>query len=98
MPEQCTTSQNAEPLSPPLPLSLSPVQLAFLESLRRGPRPTSRCHDAITVGALMRLNLVAWHETMHRPRDRRGTGTFALTSAATQFLINRDGREPASQP
>lgn len=73
---------------------LSAVQRAFLVSLTSGPRPTDDCQDAITVGSLMRLNLVAWDEVRYRPSGRRrGTDTFALTRTGTQLLTSRDGRE-----
>jgi hypothetical protein len=68
--------------------ALSPVQLVFLTSLIPGPRPTSHCQDAITVGNLMRLNLVAWSETKDRSRHRNDTSTFSLTPLALQVLAN----------
>jgi hypothetical protein len=77
------TAQAAPPHSP----ALSPAQVAFLVSLVSGPRPTADCQDAITVGSLVRLNLVAWHEI--RNRRRGGTSTFSLTSAAVMILNNR---------
>ena len=57
MPEPLPVQETLPQLPP-----LSPVQMAFLVSLLPGPRPTSDCQDAITVGGLLRLNLVAWHE------------------------------------
>jgi hypothetical protein len=83
------TAQAALPQS--LALSspaLSPAQVAFLVSLVSGPRPAADCQDAITVGSLMRLNLVAWDEIRHRRRGRKST--FSLTSAAVTMLNNRD--------
>ena len=79
----------AEPAVVPV---LSPVQHAFLVSLIPGPRPTSRCQDAITVGSLMRLNLVVWTETKDQFRRRNGTSTFSLTSRAVRFLANRNNQ------
>jgi hypothetical protein len=73
----------------PLPPSLTPVQLAFLVSLLPGPRPTDDCHDAITVGGLVRPNLVAWDVPNHRPDGRRRRSTFALTEAGTRLLAGR---------
>jgi hypothetical protein len=35
------------------------VQMAFLASLLPGPRRTNDCQDAITVGGLLRLNLIS---------------------------------------
>jgi hypothetical protein len=73
---------------------LSTTQHAFLVSLASGPRPTNDCQDAITVGSLMRLHLVAWDEVRHRPSERRrGTGTFSLTPAGEQLLTSHDGQE-----
>lgn len=84
------------PAALPQPVMLSPVQVAFLVSLVPGPRPTAKCQDAITIGSLMRLNLVAWDEAI-RPafRRRRGPDTFSLTQAAVQFLMDREAREAA---
>src|SRR5690349_398128 len=56
-----------EALHPP---SLTSVQIAFLVSLLPGPRRTDDCQDAITVGGLLRLNLVAWDELDHRVKGR----------------------------
>jgi len=79
--------------APPLPIALSPVQVAFLVSLVSGPRPTAECQDAMTVGSLMRLNLVAWDETQRSVvKHRHGTSTFSLTPAAERFLTERDAR------
>ncbi len=77
--------------------ALSSVQIAFLVSLVPGPRRTSDCHDAITVGCLMRLNLVAWNETRDR-RQRRDNSTFSLTAAAKQFLDEGKSRAGHAMP
>jgi len=91
MPERITA-----PAVLPHPMMLSPVQVAFLVSLVPGPRPTTECQDAITIGSLMRLNLVAWDEVRSPAlRRRRGLDTFSLTPAAMQFLMDRDAREGA---
>lgn len=66
--------------------SLTPLQLAFLSSLLPGPRFTDDCQDAITVGGLLRLNLVAWDEPNAKLNGRRKRGTFALTEAGTRIL------------
>jgi hypothetical protein len=88
-------AQIGEPHIPPL----SPVEVAFLVSLLSGPRPTADCHDAITVGGLMRLNLVAWHERPDGRLRRRDRGsTFSLTETAVQLLSYRAGREGAFNP
>jgi hypothetical protein len=68
------------------PSSLTPVQIAFLASLLPGPRQTGDCQDAITVGGLLRLNLVAWDEPDHRLKVRRRHGTFALSEAGIRAL------------
>lgn len=82
----------AEPAALP---ALSPVQFAFLLSLVPGPRPTSHCQDAITVGNLMRLNLVAWLETEDQFRVRNDT--FSLTPLAVQFLANHHNPDRVEQ-
>ena len=70
--------------------SLTPVQAVFLSSLRGGARLTSDCQDAITVGELMRLNLVYWDET-NNPRGGRKVGsTFFLTPLGVE-LVCADG-------
>jgi hypothetical protein len=80
----------------PQPMTLSPAQVAFLVSLVPGPRLTAACQDAITVGSLMRLNLVAWDEVKRSASGRRrDSDTFSLTPAAVQFLINRNARNGA---
>jgi hypothetical protein len=92
MPEHTTPS-----VALPQPVMLSPAQVAFLVSLLPGPRPTAACQDAITVGGLIRLNLVAWDEaTGPASRRWRGTGTFSLTPAAVRFLIDRDSPNEAA--
>jgi hypothetical protein len=68
--------------------ALSSVQLAFLASLVPGPRPTWRCQDAITVGNLVRLNLVAWSEIRDPSRRRDDKSTFSLTPLAMQVLTS----------
>ena len=73
--------------------TLSPVEVAFLQSLLPGPRRTSDCQDAITVGSLLRLNLVAWHEIKDQRRYRDIRSTFALTPAAMQYLSARGTQE-----
>jgi hypothetical protein len=78
------TERDALPLSPPL----TAVQVAFLTSLLPGPRPTDDCQDAITVGGLLRLNLIIWDEPDCRPRRRRKCSTFALSDAGTRALDN----------
>jgi len=91
MPERVAT-----PAALPQPVMLSPAQVAFLVSLFPGPRLTTACQDAITVGSLMRLNLVAWNETRGpAPGRRRGSDTFSLTPTAVQLLIDRDARNGA---
>lgn len=98
MPTPCLTSMTASstetcvvpPMteidaSPVLP-ALTPVQMAFLVSLLPGPRPTRDCQDAITIGALVRLNLVAWDEPDQPLHGRRKRSTFMLTGAGTQAL------------
>ena len=80
----------------PHPVLLSRVQVDFLMSLIPGPRPTTACQDAITVGSLMRLNLVAWNEIAGpAARRRRGKSTFSLTPAAMWFLTHREARQGA---
>jgi hypothetical protein len=77
-------------------LHLSPLtsaQTAFLVSLLLGPRRTDDCQDAITVGGLLRLNLISWEEPHHRPKARRRHDTFALSEAGIHAL---DGRRPNS--
>jgi hypothetical protein len=71
------------------PLSLTSVQIAFLVSLLPGPRRTDDCQDAITVGGLLRLNMVAWNEFDHRVKGRRRHSTFALSEAGTRELDSR---------
>jgi hypothetical protein len=86
----------ATPTVSPQPVMLSSAQVTFLTSLTPGPRPTAACQDAITVGSLMRLNLVAWDEPSGLASGRRrDSGTFSLTLAAVQFLIDRDARNGA---
>lgn len=77
---------------------LSPVQTAFLNSLLSGPRLTSECQDAITVGSLLRLNLVAWHETARHPRRRKHASTFSLTDVALQLLADGMRCEAGMKP
>lgn len=69
--------------------SLTSVQLAFLTTLLPGPRPTDDCQDAITVGSLMRLNLVAWDEPDHRVPGGYCHDTFALTQAGIHALTRQ---------
>jgi hypothetical protein len=69
--------------------SLTPVQLAFLVSLLPGPRRTDDCQDAITVGGLLRLKMIAWDEPDHRVKGRRGHSTFALSETGTLALGSR---------
>jgi len=69
--------------------SLTPVQTAFLISLLPGPRRTDDCQDAITVGGLLRLNLVAWDEPNRRHKAVRRHSTFALSEAGTRALQTR---------
>lgn len=71
----------------PSPLTL--VQTAFLVSLLGGPRRTDDCQDAITVGGLLRLNLIAWEEPDHRLKGRRRHSTFALSEAGIHALDSR---------
>lgn len=66
--------------------SLTAIQLAFLASLLPGRRYTDDCQDAITVGGLLRLNLIIWEQPDHRPRKRRERSTFALSQAGVQAL------------
>lgn len=68
------------------PSCLTPVQMAFLISLLPGPRRTDACQDAITVGGLLRLNLIAWDEPDHRLKRRRRRSTFALSEAGTRAV------------
>jgi hypothetical protein len=82
------TTQIVSPLQP----VLSPAQIAFLESLIPGPKAASRCQDAITVGSLIRLNFVAWHESAPTNRRRRGLASFGLTQLALLFLAARNGQ------
>lgn len=70
----------------PVSSSLTPPQMAFLSSLLPGPRFTDDCHDAITVGGLLRLNLIAWHEPNEILNGRPRRATFALTDAGTRVL------------
>lgn len=65
---------------------LTPVQMAFLVSLLPGPRRTDDCQDAITVGGLLRLNLIDWDEPDHRLKGRRSPGTFALSEVGIRAL------------
>ena len=66
--------------------SLTPAQAAFLSSPRAGVRLACDCQDAITVGELMRLNLVYWNETRN-PRDgRNGVSTFSLTPLGAELV------------
>jgi hypothetical protein len=76
--------QGSAPVAP-----LTPVQMAFLVSLLPGPRRTDYCQDAITVGGLLRLNLIAWDEPDHRLKGRRRRSTFALSEAGTRALDSR---------
>lgn len=69
------------------PLTL--VQTAFLVSLLPGPRRTDDCQDAIAVGGLLRLNLIAWKEPDHRLKGRRRRSTFALSEAGIRALDSR---------
>jgi hypothetical protein len=68
---------------------LTQVQMAFLVSLLPGPRLTDDCQDAITVGGLLRLNLIDWDEPDHRIKGRRGRSTFALSEVGIRALDNR---------
>ena len=68
------------------PPSLTPVQVAFLVSLLPGPRRTDDCQDAITVGGLLRLNLITWDEPKHRLKGQRTRSTFALSEAGIRAL------------
>src|SRR5690349_6194723 len=68
------------------PPSLTPEQITFLVSLLSGPRRTDDCHDAITVGPLLRLNLIAWDEPDHRLKGRRRPSTFTLSEAGIRAL------------
>ena len=91
MPELAVT-----PAALPQPVTLSPAQVALLVSLVPGPRPKADCQNAVTIGSLLRLNLVAWDEASRPASERRrGSGTFSLTPAAVQFLIDRDARNGA---
>jgi len=65
---------------------LTPREAIFRRSLVPGPRPTGQCEDAITIGALIRRNLVAWDEPDHRHQRRRRHGTFGLTEAGVRAL------------
>lgn len=78
-------------IAAPARLVLSPTQIAFLESLVPGPKAASRCHDAITIGSLIRLNLVAWQEDPPLDRRRKGSASFGLTQLAMLFLADRNG-------
>jgi hypothetical protein len=68
---------------------LSPIQIAFLESLVPGPKAAWRCQDATTVGSLIRLNLVAWQEGPPAYRRRNKSISFRLTQSAMHFLADR---------
>jgi hypothetical protein len=66
--------------------SLTTIQLDFLASLLPGRRYTDNCQDAITVGALLRLNLITWEEPGRLTHERRERGTFALSQAGMHLL------------
>jgi hypothetical protein len=70
--------------------SLTAAQLAFLSSLRVGARPTSDCQDAITVGELMRLNLVYWNEPRVSRSSRELVSTFSLTRLGVELVRERE--------
>ena len=70
--------------------SLTPAQEAFLSSLRAGARLASDCQDAITVGELMRLNLVYWDETRNHREGRNRVSTCSLTPRGAE-LVREDG-------
>lgn len=76
---------------------LSAAQIGFLSSLRAGGRPTAACQDALTVGTLLRLHLVAWNEDRGGVAGRRrAASTFSLTPLGLQRLIEHDAsRGPA---
>ncbi len=61
--------------------------------MRPGGRHTKDCQDAITVGGLLRLNLIVWNEPGHRSPARRERSTFALSeaglSALDSYTLNR---------
>ncbi len=65
---------------------LTTIQLAFLASLLPGRRYTDDCQDAITVGGLLRLDLITWEEPDHRPHKRRERSTFGLSQAGIHAL------------
>jgi hypothetical protein len=78
--------------------SLTPAQMAFLSSLRAGARLASDCQDAITVGELMRLNLVYWNETRN-PRDGRNVvSTFSLTPLGAELVREGGAGVPVIAP
>jgi hypothetical protein len=66
--------------------SLTTIQVDFLASLLPGRRYTDDCQDAITVGGLLRLNLITWEEPGHLPHKRRERSTFALSQAGIHVL------------
>ena len=68
------------------PPPLAPAQMAFLVSLLPGPRRTDDCQDAITVGGLLRLNLINWDEPDPRLKGQRRYDTFALSEAGIHAL------------
>jgi len=70
------------------PSSLTTTEIAFLSRLRSASRPTGQCQDALTVGALMRLGLVAWEEGRAPGRTApNGRGSFSLTSRGRRRLV-----------
>lgn len=73
------------------PYRLTAAQIGFLSSLRAGGRPTAACQDALTVGTLLRLHLVAWNEDRGGVAGRRrAASTFSLTSLGRQHLLEQD--------
>ena len=68
---------------------LTPSQMAFLVSLLPGPRRSDDCQDAITLGGLLRLNLIVWNEPARLLRGRRGHDTFALSEDGIRALDSR---------